>query len=111
MIFMTEAKRKRIISVLITTPTRSEACKILGITERTLYNYMQDDTFRAEYKEVVSCIINETEAKTKEAGLKAINHLMSVIDNPQVDELTKIKADRLILDHLTKMIECNSKYW
>lgn len=108
---MTEAKRKKIISVLITTPTRAEACKLLGITERTLYNYMQDESFKAEYNHVLDCVINDTEARITEARLNSINHLVSVIDDPEIDDLIKIKADRLILEHYASMKRIEAAEW
>lgn len=108
---MTDTQRKKIISVLISEPTRKEACKRLGITERTLYNYMHDETFQKEYQDKIEELIRDTDAKTKEAGLKAINHLISVIEDQELDAVTKIKADRVILEHLSKMIDCENKYW
>ena len=108
---MTDTQRRKIISVLISSPTRKEACERLGITERTLYNYMHDEVFQKEYQEKIEEIIKDSDAKTKEAGLKAINHLISVIEDQELDAITKIKADRLILEHLAKMIDCENKYW
>ena len=65
----------------------------MGITERTLYNYMHDEVFQKEYQEKIEEIIKDSDAKTKEAGLKAINHLISVIEDQELDAITKIKAD------------------
>lgn len=108
---MTEAKRKNIISVLIAEPTRAQACKRLGITERTLYNYMQDEAFIKEYQSAIDGIVKDTAAKTKEAGLKAINHLTAVIEDASADEVTRIRAAKVILEHLAKMTENESKFW
>ncbi len=108
---MTDTERKKIISVLISEPSRRQACQKLGISQRTMYNYMHDAEFLREYQETVDGIIKDTDTRIKEAGLLAVNHLISVIQDETVDEVTKIKADRLILEHLSRMKECENKYW
>lgn len=72
---------------------------------------MHDAEFLREYQETVDGIIKDTDTRIKEAGLLAVNHLISVIQDETVDEVTKIKADRLILEHLSRMKECENKYW
>ncbi len=108
---MTKEKQYKIVNALITYPTRKEACKSVGISERTLYNYLQDPEFKNTYNSIIDGITKDTEAKIKEAALKAINNLVDIIENEDVDCVTKIKADRVILEHLSKTIECDNKYW
>lgn len=108
---MTKERRRQIIRALIAYPTRREACKALKISERTLYNYMQDAEFMDEYKAVIDEIIKDTDSRLKEAALIAVNHLISVVQDENIDAVTRIKADRVILEHLTKKIECDAKYW
>lgn len=108
---MTDTERKKIISVLISERSRRQACEKLGISQRTMYNYMHDAEFLKEYQDTVDGIIKDTETRTREAGLIAINHLISVIQDEDVDQVTRIKADRVVLEHLSKMIDCDNKYW
>ena len=108
---MTKEKQKQIIHALISCPTRREACKVAGISERALYNYMKDEEFMKEYKSAIADILSDTDTRLKEAALLAVNHLISVVEDKPVDEVIRLKADRMILEHLTKKIECDSKYW
>ena len=108
---MTKERQRQIIQALISFPTRREACKALGIAERTLYNYMQDEAFINAYKAAIEDILRDTDTRLKEAALCAINHLISVVEDENIDALTRIKADRIILEHMTKKIECDNKYW
>lgn len=108
---MMKEKQKQIIYALITSPTRREACKITGISERTLYNYMQDEEFMKEYRTVIDGITKDTDARLKKAALIAVNHLISVVQDETAEESVRLKADRIILEHLTKKIECDNKYW
>ena len=78
---MTDTERKKIISVLISEPSRRQACEKLGISQRSMYNYMHNAEFMKEYQDTVDGIIKDTETRTREAGLIAINHLISVIQN------------------------------
>ena len=84
---------------------------MLGITERTLYNYMKDESLKQEYKEALDGIISDTETRITEARFKAINHLISVIDDPEISDVIKIKADRLILEHMTSMKRIEVSDW
>lgn len=108
---MTDTERKKIISVLISEPSRRQACEKLGISQRTMYNYMHNEEFLKEYQDTVDGIIKDTETRTREAGLIAINHLISVIQDESVDQVTRIKADRVVLEHLSKIIDYENKYW
>ena len=108
---MTKERQRQIINALITYPTRKEASKALNITERTLYNYLQDEEFINEYKAVVDGILKDTDTRLKEAALIAVNHLISVVEDENADDIVKIKADRIILEHITRKIECDNKYW
>lgn len=56
---LTEEKRKKVVSALIATPKRKEACKVLGITERTLYNYMKDEVLMDEYRKALNGLVKE----------------------------------------------------
>lgn len=108
---MTKERQRQIIQALISYPTRREACKALRISERTLYNYLHDKAFMDEYNAVIDEILKDTDAKLKEAALVAVNHLVSVVQDETADEMVRLKADRIILEHLTKKTECDNKYW
>ena len=108
---MISEKKLKVIHALVSYPTRGEACKAAGISERTLYNYMQNEEFIKEYHSVIEEILKDTDTRLKEAALCAVNHLISVVQDDNIDEALRLKADRIILEHLAKKTECDNKYW
>ena len=102
---MDKGKRDKIIMALITEPTRKRACEAAGISERALYNYMRDGDFLDEYHGILNGIVGDTTSRMKEAAHKAAEHLISVIDNDSIDTATRLKADRIVLEMVTKIAE------
>ena len=98
-------KTEKIILALITEPTRKKACQAAGISERTLYNYMQDADFMDEYHSVLNGIVTDTTSRMKEAAHKAAEHLISVIEDETIDAATRLKADRIVLELVVKIAE------
>ena len=108
---MTKEKRDKIIRALVLYPTKRDACKAAGISERSLYNYMQDDDFMKEYRSVIDEILSDTDTRLREGALLAVNHLISVVTDQNEDVAMRLKADRIILDYMMKKNECDNKYW
>ncbi len=102
---MDKGKRDKIIAALIIQPTRKTACEAAGISERALYNYMQDQDFMDEYHSVLNGIVTDTVSRMKEAAHKAAEHLISVIEDETVDVSTRLKADRIALEMVTRIAE------
>lgn len=79
---MTIEKRDKIIQALLTEQSRDKACKVAGITTRTLRNYMQDADFVKAYREAVSEMLESTTRALQGATYASVKYLESlVLDN------------------------------
>jgi len=102
---MREDKKKKVMSALVTEPTRKKACEVAGISERTLYNYMNDPDFMYEYQGILNGVVADTTLRMKEAAHKATEHIISVIEDEDVDVQTRLKADKLALEMVIRVAE------
>jgi methyl coenzyme M reductase gamma subunit len=98
-----ESNKEKVLSALLNTDSITSAAKHCGITERTIYRYLEDAEFKREYRtarrEVYENTIGQIQHATKQA-VETLNKNLSC-GNPSVE----VRAAQIILDASTKGIE------
>lgn len=102
---MTEEKKNQLITALITQPTKTKACEVVGISTRQLYNIMQDSDFMLDLRMAYNKLIDETVLELKSAmrnGAKALNDLICNEDTPPD---IRLKAIRTAIEYGARLAE------
>lgn len=73
-------KQEQALAALMTYPTRRDAAKAAGITERTLRGYFQDKEFRSRYREMCFEIMEDAALRSKRILDKSLSTLEAIMD-------------------------------
>jgi AcrR family transcriptional regulator len=81
-----ETNREKILSALIETSSIREAAKKSGIGEATIYRYLQDKEFLAEYRNARRATVENAISKIQNAASEAVDPLkeLQYCENPAV---------------------------
>jgi hypothetical protein len=93
----------RVLAALLQHPTVTEAAKASGISERSIFRWLQREDFREQYKAaqraVVDDAIGELQAATKEAVATLWRNLSCG------NHASEVRAAQIILERSFKAIE------
>lgn len=93
------SKKQKAIAALLTTPSRGEAARLVGITERTLYRWLQEDTFRLELAQKEGLVIDDAARKLLSLQGQAIETLSDILVN-STDKYRLQAAQTILAYHL-----------
>lgn len=96
-------RQDRALIALLTTATRKEASEQAGISERTLYKYLNDTGFKTAYRAACNDLMTESTAEIQKAVKKAVTTLIEAMDNDNV--FARISASKALLDYGLKYTE------
>jgi hypothetical protein len=87
-----------LILTLLSSPTKREAARRLGISEATLYRRLQDPAVREAYRKARMDSLAETTASLQVASFEAAAALRSLATDVTVNPHVRLGACRAILD-------------
>lgn len=94
----------RAIKALSECFTVELAARATGVTERTLYRWLEDPVFKSAVQQEQGAAIAETSRRLVAAGNIAVDALLDIVQNPTQDgAATRRLAASSILDHLIKL--------
>ncbi len=102
---LSEEKQQQLILALITEPTQEKACEVVGISRRTLYNYMRDEDFMMDYKKATNNVIDDTIIELRSAMRNGASELNRIINSDTEPTEVKLKAIRIAVDYGMKLAE------
>lgn len=100
---------EKVVSVLISSKTQTQACKTLGITQATLNCYMKDNEFLKVLNKVSESNLMKASAKVNNALTLAIDTLIEIIESKETNASEKIKACNSIISHALTLEELSIK--
>jgi AcrR family transcriptional regulator len=86
------------IQGLLLHPTNSEAAKAAGISEGTLYRYLNDDGFKALYNEAKRRMLDGTINKLRLASSGAVDVLIAIAHDPASPQSARVAASKVLLE-------------
>lgn len=101
---MTE-KQEKVIAALLTNPTRIEAARAAGISDKTLRRYLADGEFQREYRKALAEVVDEADAQARQSLAPALRCLRDIVSDEQENSGTRIQASRALLDYGTHLIK------
>jgi DNA-binding CsgD family transcriptional regulator len=96
------AKQKRVAELLAAGFTRAEAAKRAGVGERTVYVWLNNESFRAHIRAEQARLRGELTSVLRRSVMKAVTVLEAALDSP--DEDRKILAARALLSAGAKLL-------
>ncbi|MFM8320970.1 MAG: transposase family protein [Chloroflexota bacterium] len=98
-------RQQRTIAALLQARNVSDAARMAGVGERTLYRWMGDPLFRAALASAEGDAIDQ--ATRRLVGLQdgAIDLLQAMLEDPTAAAAVRLRAAQSVLDYLLKLRE------
>ena len=97
--------REKILAALMVCNTRTEAAAIAGVSERTVYSYLQDPTFQAEYETAKKELIKNASEQIQRSLEPSITALRSIVEDAHAAKTARVQAARSLLEYGIKLAE------
>ena len=104
-ISLTTSRQEKAIIALLNEPTTKDAAEAAGVSEVTLWRWLQNPEFRASYMEVRRIAVQRAIARTQAATSEAVDTLREVMSDKSARGSERISAAKAILDYAMKGIE------
>src|SRR6185369_356394 len=104
-ISITTTKQEKAIIALLNEPTTKEAAEAAGVSEVTLWRWLQQADFRAAYMEARRLAVQRAIARTQAVTSEAVETLREVMSDKAAKGSERIAAAKAILDYAMKGIE------
>lgn len=76
-----------------------------GISERTLYEYMQDSEFLKRYQDECNGVITEAARQAQQNVSSALETLRKIMTDKTVQPSVRVSASRSVLEYALKLAE------
>lgn len=102
--------KEKVLSALLSSMTRKEAAEKSGISERTIYAYLQDPEFKERYEVEKRALLNRTGIMLQKSMQPAIQVLHDIANDKEAGNASRIQAARSILEYGIKAAELIEVY-
>ena len=109
---MLSPKKRKVLEALLKAPTQQEAARLAGVDTKTVYRYLQDPEFQAEYRKAVDGVIGQATKEAQAALSPAIQTLREIMQDVTAGSMPRISAARALLEfglRLTEIVDILSK--
>lgn len=87
-----------LISALLTRPTIKQAAESVGLSEQAVYSRLRKVDFRTKLQNARNDQFQVISSKLEDANFKALNTLVSILDDSEVSAGIKVRASQTLLD-------------
>lgn len=102
---MQNSKKQQAMHALLSYPTIRDASKACGIAERTIYGYLSEPDFKAEYDAQRRKLVEAACGALQGRIGTAVDTIAELMDCPSVPPQVKLGAARAILEFGIKTVE------
>jgi hypothetical protein len=95
-------RQERAIAALLTEPTFDKAAKSAGIARRTLYRWLNEPEFAAQYRQARRKGIDTAIASLEAAAATAVKTLLAIVEDSEASSTTRRGAARDVLQFAFK---------
>lgn len=99
------AQKEKALAALLVYPTRKEAARAAGITDRTMRGYLQDKEFRAAYRDAYSDVMEDATRQAQRLVAKAMTVFEAVMDDQSETGATRIQAGAKAVEFALRLQE------
>ena len=98
-------KQEAAIVGLLTAPTMEEAARSAGISGPTLWRWLQDPAFQAEYRKARRQAVEHATAQLQQLSSAAATALREVVEDTQAPHSARVAAARVIFEMAQRGVE------
>lgn len=91
------SRQEQALIALIQQPTIKEAAEVSGISQPTLFRYLQDAEFRQEYHKAKRSLLEAALGDLQKASSEAVATLREVMADKEAGASSRVQAARAIL--------------
>ena len=91
------SRQEQALIALIQQPTIKEAAEVSGISQPTLFRYLQDTEFREEYHKAKRNLLEAALGDLQKASSEAVSTLREIICDREAGASSRVQAARSIL--------------
>lgn len=102
------ANQRRALAALLEHTTVREAAESVGLAERTLYNYLSDETFKAELRQRQDAILASVTSALVGLSGEAVTTLRDLLGSTTASDAVKCRAALGWLRHTRDAVELDS---
>lgn len=88
----------QLISALLSCPTIKLASESVGLSEQAVYSRLRKVDFREKLQSARNDQFQVISSKLEDANFKALNTLVSILDDSEVSAGIKVRASQTLLD-------------
>lgn len=99
------AKQELALQAVISQPTLKEAALAAGVSETTLWRYMQDEAFARRLREARRDAVTHAVIRLQRASSDAVTVLRDLMMKEDVPPSARIAAARTVLDYSIRAVE------
>jgi hypothetical protein len=96
-------RQQQALRALLERPTIAAAAESCNLSERTLFRYLEDEDFRAEYRRLRARLVEEVVAELQKGGVEAIGVLRRNFEAES--ESAQLRAARTVLEFMLRGTE------
>lgn len=100
-------KKEAALRALLTSRTKTEACRAAGISDNTLRAYMRDPEFTAAYKHAAAAVMDSATRQLQGTLTAAIDRLGKIVSDDEESSMVQVQAARSLLDYALRFTEFN----
>lgn len=101
---MTE-KQERALAALLTEPTQEAAAKKIGVTSRTLRNYLAVPEFYEAYRKAHAQLVEDATKQMQRGLSAAVDTLQEIATDPEAGKTARVAAARSMLEQTLRYTE------
>jgi hypothetical protein len=98
-------KMEEAIAALLTHKNIDEAAKAAGVSNKTLFRWMQLPEFDRAYRDARRAAFGQATARLQQASSAAVSALLRVLVDPASPASSRVRAADCILNHAQEAIE------
>jgi hypothetical protein len=98
-------KKEEAIVALLTHRTIEEAARSIGVDPKTLFRWMKEPEFDADYRAAKRASYGQSIARLQQGSSPAATTLLKIMIDPSVPASVRVRAADSVLNHAAKAIE------
>ena len=100
-----EKKREQAIAALLTTDTVCAAAEQIGVSERTLLRWIQEEDFQRAYRDARRQVVQHAIVRMQRCTQEAVDALSDVMTNPEASASARVSAARSVLQFAMQAVQ------
>ncbi len=93
------------LAALISEPTLGEAAKKVGISEVTLWRWLQDPEFQEKYRTARRQAVSQSITQLQKISSEAVQTLRDVMNDKETPPASRVTAAKAVLEMSIKAVE------